>query len=239
MNIEILFKELYIYGEDANARYLEMMFEKHNIINTTFNDTPYFVNNRPDLIFIDAISEYFLDKIVEKLMPYRERLKDLIEDGVHIIIMNNAMDIFGKKLRITGFDQDIQGKCLGLLNYTTHRDYDNRHARLAIADFKGCELVGHNMGFSQYYYEDENDHLYKTSAGYGFNKKTRLGGFNYKNVYCTELVGEMFMINPPLSKMLLKKLGQEEILPYDSYVNEIYNYRLRNMKKDPIVNGPI
>ena len=50
MNIEILYKELYVYGEDANAEYLEMMFDKHNIINTDFNETPYFVDNRPDLI---------------------------------------------------------------------------------------------------------------------------------------------------------------------------------------------
>lgn len=239
MNIEILYKDLYVYGEKANATYLEMMFEKHNIIHTAFNEIPYFVDNRPDLIFIDAISEHFLDQIADKLLVYKERLKELIEDGVHIIIMNNAMDIFGKRLNISGFGEAYEGKCLGLLNYSTYRDYDNRHVRLTLAEFNGHEHVAINMGFSQYYYEDESDHLYETTAGYGFNLKTTLGGFRYKNVYCTELVGELFIVNPHLSKALLKVLGQEEKLPYEEYAYEIYNFKLKNLKNDSRVNEPI
>ncbi|MDO5027373.1 MAG: hypothetical protein Q4E50_06045 [Tissierellia bacterium] len=239
MNIEILFKELYIYGEDANANYLEMMFEGENIINTSFVDSPFFLENRPDLIFIGPISEHYLDKIVEKLLPFKKRLQDLIEDGVTFIIMNNSMDIFGKKLQISGFDKEHQGKCLGLLNYTSHRNYDNRYARLAIVNFNGLELVGHNMGFSQYYYQDENDHLYTMQAGFGFNKKSKFGGFRYKNVFCTELVGELFMVNPPLAKTLLNSLGKNQDLPYEKQVYDIYNYRLEKMKKDPIVNQEI
>lgn len=239
MNIEILFKELYIYGEDANADYLEKMFEGHNIINTSFEDKPYFVNNRPDLIFISSISEHFLDKIAKKLAPYRDRLEDLIDDGVCFIIINNSMDIFGKKLIVSGFDDRHEASCLNLLNYTSHRDYDNRYARLAIADFNGEKIMGHNMGFSQYHYEDEKNHLYKMDAGFGFNNKSNIGGYRYKNVFCTELTGELFIINPPLSKALLDFFKLENKLPYESFVNKIYDYRLERMQKDPMVNKPI
>lgn len=239
MNIEILFKELYIYGEDANADYLEFMFKGHKIINTSYEDKPYFVDNKPDLIFIGSISEYYLDKIAEKLFVYKDRLNELIEDNVHFIIMNNAMDIFGKSLEIKGFNKNYHGKCLNLLNYHTIRDYDKRHARLAIAKLNDIEIIGHNMGFSQYFYENESDHLYDMVAGFGFNKKTSLGGFRYKNVFCTELVSELFMTNPLISKLLLKRFALDQSLPYEKYVFDIYDYKLKNMKKDPIVNKPI
>lgn len=239
MNIEILFKELYIYGEDANADYLELMFKNQNIINTSYEDKPFFVDNIPDLIFIGAISEYYLDKIADKLYPYKDRLKELIESGVHLIVMNNSMDIFGKSLEIQGFDKDYHGQCLGLLNYKAIRNYDKRYARLAIAKLNNIEIIGHNMGFSQYYYENESDHLYEMVAGFGFNNKSKIGGFRYKNVFCTELVSELFITNPLISKALLKRFNLSQDLPYEKYVFDIYNYRIKHMKNDSVVTAPI
>ena len=235
MKVEILYKELYIYGEKANATYLELMFEDHDVINTSYLERPFFVDERPDIIFIDAISERYLTKIVEKLMPYKDRLKELIEDGVHLIIMNNAMDIFGKSLEIKEIDRTYQGRTLGLLDYSTIRDYEKRASRLTIAKYKDIEIIGQHMGFSQYYYSDESQSIYDIRTGYGFNREIKKGGFRYKNVFATELVGELFMLNPKVSRLLLKDLGLPEDLPYEAQVDELYSFTLDKMKKDAII----
>lgn len=231
MDIEFLFEELYIYGEKANADYFRRMFKDSNFHITKLVDKPFFVDKRPDIIFIGPMVEPNLDKVVKKLLPYKDRLKELIEDGVYFIAFNNVLDILGKELIDEKFGEK---ETLGLFDYTAKRNFRNRLNVLVAADFKDTIVLGANITFSQYY-GNENSYIYTTLAGFGFSKDSKLGGFRYKNCFLIEMLGNLFIYNPQLSKIILKHFNIDSKLPFENEAFKSYNERLESWKNKNII----
>ena len=97
MKIEILFPEICnLYGELENVSYLRKSCDEAEIIETSVNSVPYFVNEEPDLIYMGTMTEKMQLLVIEKLRPYIGRIRELIDRGVHFLITGNALEVFGR-----------------------------------------------------------------------------------------------------------------------------------------------
>ena len=75
MTVEILFQEVCgLYGDSQNPTYLEATLPDAQFIYTKLTDTPYFVEKQPDMIYIGCMSELTQRKVIEKLLPHRQRM---------------------------------------------------------------------------------------------------------------------------------------------------------------------
>ena len=94
MTIEILFQEVCgLYGDSQNPTYLQATLPDAEFIYTKLTDEPYFVDNNPNLIYIGCMSETIQRRVISKLLPYRDRILQLVEAGVPILATGNAGEI--------------------------------------------------------------------------------------------------------------------------------------------------
>ncbi|MBT1035702.1 hypothetical protein KJY78_04995 [Canibacter sp. lx-45] len=230
MIVEVLYQELFIYGEKGNTEYLRQMFKDAKFVHTQLNDKPYFADNHVDLIIIEPISERHLEVVCGRLKPYAAKLRELIGAGVHFIAFNNALDILGKFLTEQGLGKKEEKETLNLFDYTTIRDLDDRYAELAVLEYKNTEVLAMSMGFSQYYGNTSN-YIYDVKSGFGFNKETKRGGYRYKNAFLIEALGNVFMYNPEVAKLLLKRFDCDDSLPFEADAYAAHKQRSRLWKK--------
>lgn len=211
MKIEILYSELYIYGEKESALFFaEIMKNKgHEVIMTEYHDTPQFSKEKVDCIYISVISERFLDKVVKKLLPYRQQLIDNVEGGTYLIAFGSALDLFSKELFVSNsvFDEvDGVKDSLAIFDYNAYRDYRNRRANMSVFKMDGVDdvVMGSIISFSKYRYNNKGNELYSLMRG-----EDNFLGYNYKNVYLFEVVGCLFIFNPNLLKYFFEKWNED------------------------------
>ena len=95
--IEVLFPEFCsLFADSSNVRYLEKCLPDAEFVYTSYMDEPLFVTEKPDLIYMGAMTESAQEKIIKKLMPYKERIARLIAEDVPMLFTNNAVEIFGQ-----------------------------------------------------------------------------------------------------------------------------------------------
>ena len=75
MKIEVLFPEVCnLYGDLANIRYLKESVDTITIIETKLTDEPYFMKNKPDLIYMGGMTEHSQELVINKLKDYKDRI---------------------------------------------------------------------------------------------------------------------------------------------------------------------
>lgn len=228
MKIEVLYDEFYIFGEKANVEYLKRMFSEEAIHETSFGEVPYFTTSPVDAILLGPMQESNLARVTKELMPYRDKLKERIEEGVLFVAINNALDILGRSLEVV---EEGEEPTLSLFGYTAVRDYTKRYSELFVADWAGQEVIGERMGFSQYY-GNESCAIYTSKTGKGFNHDTNLGGYRYKNAFLIDALGVLLVTNPPLARRLFSYFGMDKPLPFEKEAEEAYNNKLNLLKTD-------
>ena len=80
VKIEVLFPEICNYfGNMYNIKYLEKNIPDVEVIYTSLKDTPKFVSQDVDMIYMAPMTEKRQHDVIEKLKPYTDRIKELIE----------------------------------------------------------------------------------------------------------------------------------------------------------------
>ena len=94
MIIEVLFPELgYLHGDIGNVKYLKACLPEAQFIETGLEEEPAFVREDVDLIYMGGLSEENQMKVIKKLMPYKERIEELINRKVCMLFTGNAMEV--------------------------------------------------------------------------------------------------------------------------------------------------
>ena len=92
INIEVLFPEVgNLYGDLGNIDYLRRVSDEINIIEDDLVSEPYFLNKTPDLIYMGTMTESSQILVTEKLRPYTDRIKELIEKGVYFLFTLSSL----------------------------------------------------------------------------------------------------------------------------------------------------
>lgn len=228
MKIEVLYSDFLLYGERGNVEYLEKTFGKENVVKTQLNDRPYFADNKVDFIYMGPMTEKQLEMVTEKLLPFKDKLKSMIEDGTYFLIVNSALEIFGRFIEL---ENGFRLKTLDLLPFTTMRNMSKRHDVAVLGSFENIQVIGYDARFTEQYGNEEMPFL-KVERGYGFSKKSLLEGVHYKNFFGTNILGPILITNPPLMKLFKKALTGTEDLPFEKDVVKAYEVRLDKFRND-------
>ena len=231
MIIEILFSEVCnLYGDGQNVNYLQATLPDAEFVFTTLNDTPYFVENKPDLIYIGCMSESVQRRVIKKLEPLLPRLRCLIEENVPILATGNAGEIFCKKLEYV--TEKLSADGLGIFDLTVKTDLFDRYNGKVLGELNDLTIVGFRSQFSLVYGDNTNNYFVKCIRGDGINRQSKLEGFRINNLICTSLLGPILPLNPLFCEYLLKLAGQEVSAAYREAAMQAYNQRLKEFK-DP------
>ena len=80
MKIEVLFPEFAnLFGDCWNWKYLSRCMPEAEFIETGYNDEPRFASEKVDMMIMGAMTEHGQELAIKKLMPYRDRLRELID----------------------------------------------------------------------------------------------------------------------------------------------------------------
>lgn len=223
MKCEILFKEVCnLYGDYGNVMLLKKCFPKE-IIETSFNEVPYFVNHKVDFLYLGPMSESMQEKVIQKLLPYKERIKELIEENTVFLFTGNAIEILGSEIK----EETKTIKGLNLFQITTKRHPENRYNSLVLATYKDSEIVG-------YISSSSTPTIKEPSLFQVVKEKNNLKeeGIHYKNFFGTTLLGPILVLNPKFTKNLLSLLGYHKKLPFERELYFAYEKRLSEYKKE-------
>ena len=233
MKIEVLFPEVAnLYGDLENISYLQKSCPEIEIVETHLNDTPLFVSEKPDLVYMGTMTESAQLLVINKLKEYKEVLKTRIDDGNLFLITGNALEVFGKSIK----DKDgSEAECLGIFPTVAKRDMMNRFNSLYLGTFEGMTIVGYKSQFT-HSYKDENakDCMYsefrsamESRRGPGLNPDIEGEGIRQNNFIATYIIGPILALNPPLAKWILNKMGVKgPTLAFEEAATEAYEIRV-------------
>ena len=237
MVVEILFQEVCgLYGDSQNPTYLQATLPDAEFVFTKLTDTPYFVENTPDLVYIGCMSESTQRSVIKKLLPYKERICQLIEDGMPFLATGNASEIFAKEINYLTEKITVNG--LGFFDLTVKTDLFNRHNAMVLGELDDMKIVGFRSQFSFLYGNNENCYFINCLRGFGINKESKLEGMRHKNLICTQMIGPILPLNPLFCEYLIGLAGVEAKAAYREAAMDAYEQRLTEFM-DPKVDFTI
>ena len=233
MKIEVLFPDVAnLYGDVFNAKYLEKCVEGSTLINTGLNDTPAFVGGDVDIICMSPMPEFAQELVVEKLMPYKDRIVELIEDGTVFFVTGNALEIFGQYIEN---EDGSRVDCLGIFDTYAKRDMMDRYNALFLGTFGDMKITGFKAQFSHSYGGEKTERLFDCKVGCGLNPDDKGEGIRRGNFFGTYLIGPLLVMVPAFTKYILSlagaKVGQ---LPFEDEMTDAYNQRVKEFERPGI-----
>lgn len=228
MTFEILYPGFLLYGERGNIEYLKRMIPEATLVETQIHEKPYFVDHPVEFIYMGPMTEKNLGLVCAELMPYKERLKELMEGGTCFLIVNSALEIFGRSIELP---EGEALQTLNLLPFTTKRNMKDRHDTTVMGTFRSMHILGYDARFTEQYGNESMPFL-TVERGHGFHRGSRYEGIHYKNFIGTNLLGPLLLTNPPFARYLKKKLTGREELPYEERMDAAYAVRLEHFTND-------
>ena len=234
LKVEVLFPEICnLFGNMYNIKYLEKSIDDIQIINTALTDTPKFVNEEIDMIYMAPMTESSQELVIEKLKPYTEKIKELIDENKVFFIIGNALEVFGQYIENEDGSK-IEG--LGITNLYAKRNMMNRFNSLFLGELDDIKVVGFKSQFAMSYGDNSNNYLFECIKGPGINEESKYEGIRINNFIGTYVLGPILVLNPHFTKYLLRLVGIEDVkLDYEEEAVNCYNIRLKEFE-DPSTN---
>ena len=233
MVIEILFREVCgLYGDAQNATYLEKALPDATFIYTRLTEDPYFSQNKPDMILIGSMSESTQRRVIEKLMPWKDRILELVDAGTVILATGNSGEIFCNEIQYVTEEITTQG--LGIFELTVKTNLFDRYNGKVLGKFDDLTIVGFRSQFSQLYGNNEESYFVQVERGDGINRQSKLEGMRRNNLFCTQILGPILPINPLFCEHLIRLAGGEADAAFKEAAMDAYEQRLKEFN-DPKV----
>ena len=233
MKIEILFQEVCnLMGDGQNVRYLQATLPDAEFIFTALTEKPYFVDNRPDMIYIGSMTEATQRRVIQKLLPFRDRLVRLIDDGMPMLATGNACDIFAKEIQYV--TEDILTPALGLFDLKVETDLFKRYNGKVLGKFENLMIVGFRSQFSRIYGDNSNCGFVACIRGIGINKDSKMEGMRRNNLICTQILGPILPLNPEFCEYFIRLAGENATAAFKEAAMDAYIQRLKEFY-DPVV----
>ncbi len=226
MIIEVLYPEFCnLYAETSNIKYLQCCLPEAEFVFTEYNDEPAFATKTVNLIYLGAMTEHSQEMIIKKLMPYKERIVELIEADVPILATGNALELFGDYI----LNEDgSKIEALGIFNFYAKRDMMNRFNCLMMGKFEDMTILGFKTQFTFAFSHNFDKPFITVEKGTGMNPECSVEGVHHHNFFGTYLVGPFLVLNPKFTEYLLDKMGMENpTLAFEDVINEAYDRRLK------------
>jgi len=243
--IEMLFPEIAnLHGDNSNIEYLAQSLEGARIHRTGINDTPRFVSERVDLVYLGPMTESGQLKAIDRLTPHGPRIAELIESGTHFLFTHNAMEVLGNRVSNAEMNYDVPG--LGIFDFVTTVNMFNRYTGkvMGTIDEVAQPIVGYKSQFSMVSSAPDAPGFLTADRGIGRNRSTRVEGVRVNNFIGTSLIGPLLVMNPYFTESLLSSIDPSReptlalrelaIAAYDARVHD-FNESARWSKAELLV----
>ena len=235
MTVEILFGEVAnLFGDMQNMEYLRRSVPGARIVGTTLTEEPFFVKERPDFIYMGAMTENTQRRVVETLRPHAARLKELMDDGVVMLFTGNAGEVFFDKIEYKTEKKEVSG--LGFFDLNVVTDWFDRYNGKTLGVLKTedgeIKITGFRSQFSRWVGENADCAFLKMERGAGMNGESRFEGVRYRNAFFTAVLGPILPLNPLFTEYLLKLAGSPAPAAFRTEAMRAYEQRLKEME-DP------
>ena len=230
MKIEILYPEFCnLNGDMGNIKYLKKCLPEAEIIETSINDKPKFIEQSDiSLVYMGTLSERSQEIVITKLKPYTEQIRQKIEQNQLFLFTGNSVEILGKYIEN---EDGSKVKALGIFDIFAKRNMMNRHNSFFLGNYKGIEILGFKSQFTMLYGNNEKNYFIKTDMGIGINEQTKLEGIHQNNFFATYIIGPILVLNPYFTIEFLKLMGVENPkLAFEDEVIEAYKIRFKKFK---------
>ena len=233
MKIELLFPDVAnLYGDVWGAEYLAQCVKGGKLISTGLNDTPAFVNSDVDIICMSPMPEFAQELAIKKLLPYKDRIIELIDKGTVFLITGNALEVFGEYIE-NGDGSKIE--CLGIFDTYAKRDMLNRYNGLFLGMFGNMKIAGFKAQFSHSYGGEKAERLFTAKVGDGLHPGDEDEGIRRNNFFGTYLTGPLLIMNPDFTKYILGLAGYKaDRLPFEKQLREAYEQRIKEFERPGI-----
>ena len=233
MVIEILFEEsCNLFGDGQNVTYLQATLPDAQFIHTKITDIPFFTDHDPDMIYIGSMSESVQRRVIDKLMPLKERLVALIEKGIPILATGNAGEIFCRQIKYV--TEEITKDGLGIFDLCVTTNHFDRYNGKVLAEFNGGTIVGFRSQFSMITGDNSNCYFLKCSRGIGINRDSKLEGLRKQNLICTQILGPILPLNPLFCEYLIELTGTKAQAAFREEAISAHEQRVKEFS-DPVV----
>lgn len=231
MTIEILFGEVCnLFGEPQNAEYLKASCPDDVIVETAFDQRPYFVDHEVDFLWMGAMTEDFQRKVLAKLRPYRSRLEELCERGCVMLFTGNAGDIFCREINYV--TEKITAEGLGFFDLTVRTDWFKRINDKVLGEACGIAITGYRSQFAEIVGDNTDCAFLTVERGVGLNASSKLEGLRKNNLICTQLIGPLLPDNPDFVNYLLGLAHSNGKAAFYDLAKAAYEKRLKEFR-DP------
>lgn len=230
LKIEVLFPEFCnLYGDISNIKYLKKCLPNAKFYETAFDEELIFIKEKVNFIYLGPMTEKMQEKVINKLKPYKERIKELIDENVVFLVTGNAIEIFGKYIEN---EDGTKIEALDIFDIYAKRDMLHRHNSIFIGNWEDIKVVGFKSQFTFAYGNNENDYFAKVEKGIGLNKESKLEGIQKNNFIGTYLLGPILILNPMFTKKIIEKMGIEDVkVAFEEDTIAAYNQRLNEFEK--------
>lgn len=233
MKIEVLFPEYCnLFGDPANMKYLKACLPDAEFVETNYTQEPLFVTEKPALIYMGAMTERMQSMVIKKMMPYKERLIQLIKEDVPVLMTGNAVEILYKYIE---HEDGTKEAGLGIFNFYAKQDMMHRFNGLIRGHFGEMKILGFKTQFTFAYSDHIKYPFVDIERGTGMNPGVTTEGIHLHNFFGTYMVGPFLIVNPDFTLYLMKLMGVEEPkLAYEDVIRDAFERRLKEFN-DPKV----
>lgn len=229
MKIEILFPEFCnLFGDMYNMKYLKMCIPDAEFIETALEEEPTFVKEDVNLIYLGPMTENTQEKVIAKLLPYKERIIELIDKNVVFLFTGNAVEVLGKYIENEDGSK-IDG--LGIFDVYAKRDMFHRHNSYLIGKYEEIEVIGFKSQFTMMYGDNIKTPFIEVEKGIGINKDSKIEGIKKNNFIGTYLIGPLLILNPLFTKKILEMLGVDNEVALKEDTMAAYEARIKELRK--------
>ena len=229
MKIEILFPEFCnLFGDMYNMKYLKMCIPDAEFIETALEEEPAFVKENVNFIYLGPMTENTQEKVIAKLLPYKERIIELIDKNVVFLFTGNAVEVLGKYIENEDGSK-IDG--LGIFDVYAKRDMFHRHNSYLIGKYEDIEVIGFKSQFTMMYGDNTKTPFIEVEKGIGINKDSKIEGIKKNNFIGTYLIGQLLILNPLFTKKILEMLGVDNEVALKEDTMAAYEARIKELRR--------
>jgi CobQ-like glutamine amidotransferase family enzyme len=237
LTIEMLFPEIAnLHGDNANISYLSQCRPDARVVRTSLTDTPAFVTESVDLVYLGPLTEQGQLKAIARLRPHRERIEGLIEAGTTFLFTHNALEVLGTRIRNDEMGYDEPG--VGIFELESTVRMFGRYSGKVMGTLPevGSEhpIVGYKSQFSMVSAPESLPGFLTADRGIGRNTTTAVEGVRRNNFLGTSLIGPLLIVNPHFTRSLLALLDadSEPVLAHEALAIAAYDARLADFRDD-------
>lgn len=236
MTIEVLYPKLCnLFGDSKNMPYFRRCLPDAEFVTTEITDEkPAFADRPVDMVYLGSMSEKAQLRVLKALLPYRDKIREMIESGVVFLATGNAWEVFTETIHNRTTGETAEG--LDLFDLTTEIDLFDRYNGKDLGTVDGITIAGFRSQFSMVYGDNSEGYFLACERGIGINRGSRLEGVRRNNFMGTHLLGPILPVNPPFTEYLMGLLGvtepkaafrEEAMAAYEQRLREFRNPKLK------------